>query len=160
MTFTWKWWYGPTTDSPKATAIFFIFLGSIVTAVGCGFFLGIKIFKMTAIKTTGIIINYNESKTSDGHPDSSIEYKYIDITGKEHTKICNVGSKKYKIGSSVNVFYLKNRPYRSIYESKENENFYLKMFVVGLIILIPSLVSYHKHKDEEIVWSEEGWHQC
>lgn len=160
MTFTWKWGYGRTTNSPKALAIWDIIVGTALVVIFGGILLGIQIFKFNSIKTTGIVIENVKEKGSDGDLYYSTRYSYIDFMGNEHIKTSSGSkSKKFETGDRINVFYLKKNTDKSIYDSIMN-TIYLFAFVVGIIILVIGLFSYHKHKDEEIVWSEEGWHQC
>ena len=153
--------YGRVTKSPRAFAIVSIIIGVILILIGGGIIAGKQIFKMNSIKTTGTVICYVESGNSGGNPMYSIRYSYIDNLGNEHinTSSVSTSSKEYKDGSHVIVFYKKNNPDKSVYESAVQNIIFAAFLAVGLVLLIIGLVLYYLHKDEDIVWSETGFHK-
>lgn len=153
--------YGRVTKSLRAFAIISIIIGAILILIGGGIISGKQIFKMNSIKTTGTVLGYVESGNSGGNPMYSIRYSYIDNLGKEHiiSGSVNTNSKEYKDGSHVNVFYRKDNPDKSVYESAVQNIIFTAFLAVGVVLLVIGFVLYYLQRDEDIVWSETGFHK-
>ena len=147
--------FSKKTSSPKALGFFFILFGAAFVLVAGVFFIKNEVFKKNAVKTTGVVVENVKSSGSSGY---KTRYSYFDEAGNEYfyTGSSSSNPPEFEVGTELTVYYSKDNPEKSIYESKTVRFIIILFSALGGVSLIAGIIVFVLNRKKEIVWEESG----
>ena len=143
--------FSKTSNSPKAFGFFFIIFGAAFTLVAGVMLIKQEVFKRNAIETTGIVVANVKADGSSGY---KTKYSYSDESGNRHTITGTSTSNppEYELGTKIKVYYSKDNPEESIYDSSTVRILVTVFMIMGLGSLIVGVILYVLTIKNKIKW--------
>lgn len=139
------------SSSPTAFGFFFIIFGAAFALVAGGMLIKQEVFKKNAIQTTGTVVENVKEAGSSGY---KTKYTYFDESGKVYIKTGSSTSNppEYELGTKIKVYYSKDNPEESIYDSSTVKFLVTVFLILGLVSLSTGTVLYILTKKNIIKW--------